>query len=173
MVLVDYIIRQVSAKSCETGCSIKAACVIITIVLAKEEENPAFVVFAVKTLINALVQTTDPPQIEALAGALQAVPGKLPPTEAQQIFAHLTDAFAYTPNGFQLDVLAGVLKAVPIQLDRQQLINFLKWPSSVGVVRSTFLDMLEQQTGQKFGQFQVPDDSSLKLCSFPLMVDVV
>jgi len=37
------------------------------------------------------------------------------------------------------------------------------------VYSTTFLPFFER----KFGQFQVPDDSSLKLYSSPLMVDVV
>jgi hypothetical protein len=83
----------------------------IGIALAREDENPPFVTFALNTLIEAVEKTPNPDQFAALAGALKAVPGKL---------------------------------------DRQQLINLLKWPLSVGMLRSTLLDVLEQQTGQKF-----------------------
>jgi hypothetical protein len=91
--------------------SIKVACIRIALELAKEDGNPQFVIFALKTLIEAVEKTTDSDQLTTLAGALKAVPGKL---------------------------------------DRQQLINLLKWPLSVGVLRSTLLDLLEQQTDKKF-----------------------
>jgi hypothetical protein len=50
----------------------------------------------------------------------------------------------------QLYVLAKGLKAVPGTLDTLRLINVLKWPVSVRFLRSTPLNMLEKQTGQKF-----------------------
>jgi len=81
---------------------------------------------------------------------LKAVAEKVPPTEAPKIFAQLTAAIEKTTDPGQLGALAGALKAVPGKLDRQQLINLLKWPLSVGVLRSTLLDLLEQQTDKKF-----------------------
>jgi hypothetical protein len=62
----------------------------------------------------------------------------------------LIEAVEKTTDSDQLTTLAGALKAVPGKLDRQQLINLLKWPLSVGVLRSTLLDLLEQQTDKKF-----------------------
>jgi hypothetical protein len=91
--------------------SIKVACINVGIALSMAGGNPDFSIFAVGTLIEAMERTTDPGLLEALAGALKAVPGSV---------------------------------------DRQTLINLLKWPTSVGVLRSTLLDMLEKQTYQKF-----------------------
>jgi hypothetical protein len=85
-----------------------------------------------------------------LAGALKAVPGELPAAEAAKIFAQLTASIEKTTAPRQLAALAGVLKAVPGKLDRQELINLLKSPLSVGALRSTLLHMLEQQMGQQF-----------------------
>jgi hypothetical protein len=37
-----------------------------------------------------------------------------------------------------------------LSVDRQALVDLLKWPTSVGVLRSALLEMLERQTHQKF-----------------------
>jgi hypothetical protein len=82
---------------------------------------------------------------------LKAVSEKLAPAEAQWAFTQLLAAIDKTTNPRQLEALAAALQAVPATLDPQQLINLLKWPVSVRVLRSTLMDMLEKQTGQKFG----------------------
>jgi hypothetical protein len=81
---------------------------------------------------------------------LEAVAGKLAPAEAQRAFAQLLAAIDKTTDSDQLRMLAGALKAVPGTLDPQQLINLLKWPASIGDLRSALLDRLEKQTSQTF-----------------------
>ena len=54
------------------------------------------------------------------------------------------------PAREQLHALAEVLKAVPGSVDLQILIDLLKWPTSVGILRFTLLEMGERQTHQKF-----------------------
>jgi hypothetical protein len=101
-------------------------------------------------LTASIEKATNPWELELLAGALKAVPGELPAAEAAKIFAQLTASIEKTTAPRQLAALAGVLKAVPGKLDRQELINLLKSPLSVGALRSTLLHMLEQQMGQQF-----------------------
>jgi hypothetical protein len=127
---------------------IKRVCVRIGIALA--EEKPAFTLFAVRTLVEDMAKTTDAEQLKTLAGALQAVPGQLPVAAAQQAYTAILAAMAKTTDAEQLKTLAGALQAVPGQLERQKLIDLLKWPVSIEAFRAFPLGMLEQQLGHTF-----------------------
>jgi hypothetical protein len=130
--------------------SIKMACTKIGIALSTAGGGLDFSVFAVGTLLEAIERTTDIKELGALAEALKAVPGKLASAEAQKAFARLLADMEQTADIKELWALAEALKAVPGSMDRQILVDLLKWPISVGVFRSTLLEMLERQTHEKF-----------------------
>ena len=130
--------------------SIKVACIRIGVGLSKENDNPQFISFAVKTLPEAISETTEPIQLWTLTEALKTVLGELGSAEAQKIFAQLITLMERITEPNQDMALIGTLRAVPGTLDPQQLISLLKWPTSVGARRSTLLSLLEEQTGQNF-----------------------
>ena len=98
---------------------------------------------------QSLAQTTDPSQLRALAEGLKAVAGGLSGAEAQQVSAQLFAAMAWTTNLGELETLAETLKEVSIILSPQQVIDLMKWPTSVAHLRSTLLEVLERQKAQK------------------------
>lgn len=128
----------------------KLACVKIAVGLSIEGGDLDFGGFAVATLIESIKQTSDREPLRALAEALKAVVEKRPAAEAERVFAQLLAAMKRTRDPVGLWVLAQALGAMPGSLELQALINALKWPVSVGALRSSLLDMLEKQTGQKF-----------------------
>jgi hypothetical protein len=105
---------------------------------------------AVEKIINSPEKTIDPDELWFLVGSLNAVPGELAPTDAQRVSAQILAAVDKTTDPRHLDALGRALIAVPSPIDSQQLINLLKRPVSVGVLRDALLYILGEQTGQKF-----------------------
>jgi hypothetical protein len=101
-------------------------------------------------ILAVLAKTTDVTQQSLLAEALKAVPGQLSVTEARQAYTAILAVLAKTTDSEQLRSLAAALTAVPGQLDRQTLIDLLKWPVSIEAFRASLLGMLEQQLGLTF-----------------------
>jgi hypothetical protein len=66
------------------------------------------------------------------------------------VFAQILVAVDKTTDPRHLDALGRALIAVSSPIDSQQLINLLKRPVSVGVLRHALLYILGEQTGQKF-----------------------
>jgi hypothetical protein len=93
--------------------SIKVACIRIGVGFSKENDNPQFISFAVKTLPEAISETTEPTQLLALGWALEAVVGGLAPEEAQKISTHLVAIVERTTDPWRLSALVGALKMVP------------------------------------------------------------
>jgi hypothetical protein len=115
------------------------------------EPAPAEAQRAFTQLITIMKRSTDPGQLRALAGASKAVVGRLARAEAQRAFAQLITIMERDADLELLEALVGALKAVPADVDRKILIDLLKWPTSVGVLRATLLEMVERGTIEKFG----------------------
>jgi hypothetical protein len=130
--------------------NIKIACIIIGVTLSIENEWPKFASFVVETFIEAIKQNAASEQLDALANAIQAMAGKLAPADAQKVVSQLLASMERSTNPRQLDALAKAIQAMPSNLDRQTLVNLLKWPMSVGSFRATLLEILEKQANQKF-----------------------
>jgi hypothetical protein len=114
-------------------------------------ELPAAEARQAQTAILAqLAQTTNTEQLEGLAAVLQAVLSQLPAAEARQAQTAILAQLAQTTDFGELERLAAALQAVPGQLERQKLIDLLKWPVSIGSLRASLLDMLEQKLRHTF-----------------------
>jgi hypothetical protein len=92
----------------------------------------------------------DAEPLRALAEALKAVLSPLPVAGAQQAYTAILAEIVKTTDARQLETLTEALKTVPGQLERQKLIDLLKWPVSIKAFRAFSLGMLEQQLGRTF-----------------------
>ena len=95
-------------------------------------------------------ETNDSDELQRLAEVLAAVSGKLEPQGAKEAFDKILARMKETNNSYELRSLAEALAAVPGKLNEQAIIDLLKWPLTVGDVRTSLLRKLEQQTNQKF-----------------------
>jgi hypothetical protein len=128
----------------------QAGALVEALKLVPGELAPAEVQKVAVHLIAMIERTTEPMHLWGLTEALKTVLGELGPAEAQKIFAQLITLMGRITEPNQDMALIGTFRAMPGTLDPQQLITLLKWPTSVGALRSALLRLLEEQTGQKF-----------------------
>jgi hypothetical protein len=128
----------------------QAGALVEALEMVPRELAPAEVQKVAVHFIAMIERATEPMHLWTLTEALKTVLRELGPAEAQKIFAQLIIVMERITEPNQDMAVIGTLRAMPGTLDPQQLISLLKWPTSVGTRRSTFLSLLEKQTGQKF-----------------------